>query len=233
MLTRSDLIRPGLFGHAVAADNRRLEFDYKNEVIVRNAVPVDVVFIGDSITHMWELNAYFGGKGLVLNRGIGGDITEYVLKRFPADVLQLKPKLAVLKIGVNDTGGVWGDAVYGTPGREDAAVVEQIVENITAIVALCREHGQRLALCSILPVHAGLIGNPDRTNAMIMAANARLKPLAGDGVIYVDYHSAMVADDGTTLRDGLAYEGLHPHYAGYNVMAEVLRGTLAEEGIDI
>ena len=231
---RSLLQRPGLFSTAVAADSRRLEFDYKNEVIVRNAVPVDFVFIGDSITHMWELNAYFGQSGrLVLNRGIGGDITEFVLKRFPADVLQLKPKHAVVMIGVNDAFGYLDEPVYGSPGRSPEAVVEQIVANITAIVALAREHGQSLALCSIMPTHAGLYGVGETMNRIIAAVNPRLKSLAGPGVCYVDYHAAMIAEDGLTLRAGYSYEGLHPHVLGYNLMADVLRGALEAEGVAI
>lgn len=234
MQSRLDIIRPGLFSRGVAADSRRLEFDYKNEVIISNGVPVDFVFIGDSITHFWELNAYFGRQGrLILNRGIGGDTSEFVLKRFPADVLQLKPAHAVLLIGVNDTGGFHGDPVYGTLGQQPAAIIEGIVANITAIVALCRAQTQSLALCSILPTHAGLNGIDARTNEIIAAVNARVKPLAGDGVIYVDYHAAMVAPDGLTLRPGYAYEGLHPHVEGYNVMAQVLRESLAEQRIMI
>jgi hypothetical protein len=74
MSNRVDIIKPGLFSKQVNADNRRIEFDYKNEVIVSNKIAVDYVFIGDSITHMWELNAYFGkSQRLILNRGIGGD----------------------------------------------------------------------------------------------------------------------------------------------------------------
>ena len=81
----------------VAADSRRMEFDAKNEILIFHQTPVDYVFIGDSITHMWELQAYFKPNGWsIANRGIGGDTTKYVLKRFEADVLQLKPKSAEL-----------------------------------------------------------------------------------------------------------------------------------------
>ena len=40
---------------------------------------------------------------MVINRGIGGDTTEYLEKRWEADCLQLKPKVAIVMIGVNDT----------------------------------------------------------------------------------------------------------------------------------
>ena len=99
-MERINFVKPGIFTVQAAADSRRVEFDTKNEVIVTNKVPVDFVFIGDSITHAWELNAYFGKMGrLILNRGIGGDTSEYLLRRFEADVLQLKPKYCVMLIG--------------------------------------------------------------------------------------------------------------------------------------
>ncbi len=102
---RVELIRLGLFGTTVAADTRRSEFDIKNEVLVSHHVPIDFVFIGDYITNLWELNAYFGQGGrYIVNRGIGGDISSIVLKRFDADVIQLQPKHVVIKIGVNNSG---------------------------------------------------------------------------------------------------------------------------------
>ena len=92
-MERSQVVNPGLFSVGVAADSRRGEFDFGNESLVLQEMRPDFVFIGDSITHLWELQAFFGSTGKVLiNRGIGGDISTYVLKRFEADVIQLQPK---------------------------------------------------------------------------------------------------------------------------------------------
>ena len=100
----SNIIDPGFFSKQISADNKRGEFNTKNTIVVENNVDVDFVFMGDSITDNWEINAYLGRSDkVILNRGISGDITEYVLKRFDADVIQLKPKHCILLIGVNDT----------------------------------------------------------------------------------------------------------------------------------
>ena len=62
----------------------------------------------------------------------------------------------------------------------------------------------------------------------------RLRTVAGrHGAVYVDYHRHLAADDGLTLRCGLADDGLHPHVVGYDIMAGVLLDTLADAGIDI
>lgn len=234
---RAQILRPGMFSVQASADSRRLEFDAKNEVVVSNQVPVDYVFIGDSITHGWELNAYFGGRNrIVLNRGIGGDKPEYVLKRFRADVLQLKPGCAILMIGINDTWVL--DNIPADESYTPAAVKRKILENITAIVDLAGKQGQRLAVCSILPVNipSHIPGNSTNgvRNELIRDVNGCLKELCvSRGLIYVDYHAGLAGEDGKTLAQGLADDGIHPHVLGYNIMAEVLRETLARHGMEI
>ena len=234
MGTVYDIIRPGFFSRQVAADGRRMEFDYRNEVIVINKVPVDFVFIGDSITHLWELNAYFTGKsGLVLNRGIGGDTTEYALKRLEADAIQLKPKYIVSLIGINNSWCTSGDFM-GNKGTPVEPVIDQIVSDIAEMAALSKKNNIQFIICSILPTNAKSLAEPHRINEVVCGANARLKKLAlENNLIYVDYFSHFVSEDGKTLKDGLTYDGCHPHVAGYNLMAKILKETLSANGIEI
>ena len=84
--------------------------DIKNHSVVRAGCKPDFLFIGDSITQYWELEAYFDGPGqLLINRGIEGDTTTYLNKRFQVDALQLKPRYCIMGIGVNDTICLEGD----------------------------------------------------------------------------------------------------------------------------
>ncbi|HOA53322.1 MAG TPA: GDSL family lipase, partial [Thermogutta sp.] len=62
---------------------------------------VDLIFIGDSITHGWEgagkeiWEAYYGHRNAV-NLGIGGDRTQHVLWRLDnGNIDGIQPKLAV------------------------------------------------------------------------------------------------------------------------------------------
>ena len=232
-MERPTLIKPGPFSLAAAADSRRGVFDAHNEALLARAAPVDAVFIGDSITDMWALDVFFRGAsgGYVVNRGIGGDRTCFVRRRFAADVLQLRPRLTVIKIGVNNTWDldIWWDlSLVRTPEE----IEDEIVSDVTAMVTAARADGIAVALCGILPTDIPFNGNTAARNWLIARANERLRDVTrGEGMIYVDYHSHLVADDGLTLRQGLADDGLHPHIAGYEIMAEALLDTLRAAGI--
>ncbi len=232
-ITREMVIKPGMFEDGAAANSRRVEFDYCNESLVLAGVRPDVLFIGDSITHIWELQAYFGGSGgILVNRGIGGDISANVRRRFAADALQLHPRAIVMKIGTNDLG--W------EPAALNPALSDVVVDNITAMTAEALAAGIRMAVCSILPVWGpNWLSDADATvfaprkNVQIVEINARLRAMTeAAGAIYVDYHPHMVDADGFLIHD-MAEDGVHPHHAGYVVMARVLRATLAENGITL
>ena len=62
---------------------------------------VDVAFLGDSLTDMYDVKTYYP-QYLVSNRGIGGDTTFDLENRLQASVYDLKPKVAVMLIGANN-----------------------------------------------------------------------------------------------------------------------------------
>lgn len=226
-----DILYPPFFGEGVAADGRRWEFNIKNEVLVTNKIPVDVVFIGDSITQVWELNAYFRQFGLVVNRGIGGDVAEIVARRFEGDAVQLKPRACVVMVGINNTWCL--DSVirpwcaYSPDQLTDPEDVFQLVtDSYRKILELAREHHLPLLFCSVLPVLDRSREGQNR-NRLVLRLNQALKDLcAFYGAVYVDYHSALVDQDGLTMREGLTDDILHPHVIGYNRMAAILTPLL-------
>jgi len=228
-------IKPGLFTKQVAADSRRSEFDGKNEQILNAGRRPDFVFIGDSITHGWELSLYFGGSGkLIVNRGIGGDIPYYISRRFAADVLQLSPGCAVVLCGINET---WG--FEACDGEEALTVaynetIERIIKPLREIAAACQHSLTPLALCSILPIYGLDTSAVNARKRLIVAANKEIQALcSGHKAIYVDYHTALCEEDGLSLRPALSPDGCHMNGAGYQAMASVLRDTLCKSGYPI
>lgn len=234
-MERVNIIKPGFFTIQAHADSRRLEFDTKNEIIVANKTNVDFVFVGDSITNNWELNAYFGGSNrIIINRGISGDTPVYLLRRFEADVLQLKPKYAVMMIGINNTWVLDDMQIQHSLDKLKTDVIEKTLNEINQIVKLCKNAGQNLIICSILPTNlAGSSSNNER-NRLICDLNNEIEMICKrDMFTYVDYHSKMTFEDGKTLKDGFSEDGVHPHIIGYNKMAYILRHTLSEKNITI
>ena len=108
--TDEGYMRLEYFSENVAADKKRKEFDIKNHALCYTNQKPDFLFIGDSITEYWELNAYFGsGNHFLVNRGIAGDTTKYLKKRFYTDAVQLRPRYCILGIGINDSIELEGD----------------------------------------------------------------------------------------------------------------------------
>jgi len=228
-MKRPEIVSPGNFGTVIAADARRVEFDLKNESILHKASPVDFVFLGDSITHYWELDAYFrSDSGLILNRGIAGDGSEFALRRYQADVIQLKPKMAIVMIGINDTKfrSVFPSA--SSPLNPDPEkIVHTIVTNVRQIAHLSSDHDIEIAICSVLPLNLPLSSRSGECNRIVARANLALQSFANKQRLrFVDYHRQFAREDGLTMREDLTDDGIHPHSSGYEIMAQVLAETL-------
>ena len=143
-------IKPGMFGKGSAADTYRRGFDLLNSQVLYAEKRPDILFIGDSITNWWDLNLYFGDMGYVVNRGIGGDVTEHILKRSDADVFQLEPKTVVYMAGINALIGTCPDVWWKEPGADRETVKKNIVANTEAFIKKC--DGIERYIWSILPV---------------------------------------------------------------------------------
>ena len=95
---------------------------------------VDLIFIGDSITHAWESSGkavwekHYAKRNAV-NLGISGDRTQHVLWRLDnGNIKNIHPKVAVIMIGTNNSGDgrntaaqrthrVDGSTYNATPGQ--------------------------------------------------------------------------------------------------------------------
>ena len=220
------LLCPGDIGNNAACDARRCEFDIMNEQIFYTPDrPVDIVFIGDSITHFCEVTQFYGKYGFVVNRGIGGDESQWVAWRFAADVTQLNPRLAIVCVGCNNLW-VLEDKIDPETGdykeEEVVKVIATIKEAFTKMLEEAKANNIPLWVASILP-HSKWVGNFAIRNPLIARINKELKALAeAYGTEYIDYFSNLTDEDGLTMREGISREGIHPNHAGYELMRQVL-----------
>ena len=189
---------------------------YSNAQNLQTSNENRIVFMGNSITENWKhLNPDFFSNKNYINKGISGQTTPQILNRFKKDVVDLKPTLVIILAGINDIAQNTGPIT-----------IKEISENIFSMVEQAKAKDIKVILSSVLPAfdfpwRSGL----DPANKII-ALNDILKEYAlENGIVYLDYYSAMV-DKQIGLKDDYTYDGVHPNKAGYQVM-----GPLAEEAI--
>lgn len=180
-------------------------------------VTPDVVFMGNSITDGWDdAHPEFFTDNNFLCRGIAGQVSSQMLCRFRSDVINLRPKIAVILAGVNDI------ALNNGPIQE-----VHIVENIASMVDLARANGIKPVVCSPLPADR-FWWNPDFKDAAPKIASLReaLRQMcARMEVPFVDYYPALATPSGA-IDDRYSDDAIHPNRAGYDIMEPIIMATL-------
>jgi lysophospholipase L1-like esterase len=195
----------GMTGY-YAEDNARL---------LASREPVDIVFLGDSITEGWfDKRPGFFTRGRI-GRGIGGQTTSQMVLRMYSDVVALKPKAVHILAGANDIAGNTGPMTAGMSENTFRAMSD-----------IAKRHGIDVLIASVLPAAAFPWRPGLETRKPIAELNMWLKRFAREtGATWVDYRP--VLDDGTgAMKPGLAYDGVHPSEAGYDAMAMVIEPIL-------
>lgn len=179
----------------------------------------DILFVGDSITQGWEAagkNVWqkFYGQRKCLNVGVGGDRTQHVLWRFEQGQLDgLKPKVAVLMIGTNNSN------------KEDNTEAD-ILEGVQAIVKQMRQRlpETKILLLGIFP--RGKTFSPQR--GKILQVNQALAKLEdGKSIFYIDIGSQLIEADGRIAPE-MMRDALHPGERGYEIWAAAIEPKLKE-----
>lgn len=173
-----------------------------------------VVFFGNSITEYWPYkHGDWFKENNIIGRGIGGQTTYQFMLRFYDDVINLQPKIVVINGAINDIAENTGS--YNE---------QHTFDNIVSMVEMARQNKITVVLTSLLPAHAfnwhpGIedpMGKVRSLNKLIEAYAKKNK------IIYVDYFSAMVKEDGTRMREDLADDGVHPTEKGYEIMESMI-----------
>lgn len=180
---------------------------------------VDLIFIGDSITHGWEGSgksvwAKYYGKRKAVNLGISGDRTQHVLWRLDnGNVAGISPKAAVVMIGTNNSG----------KGRNSAP---EMVDGVIAVVEKLRTKlpKTKVLLLGIFP--RGKYFNDQR--GRILQVNQALQRLGNaKHVTYLDIGHEFLEDDGSMSR-AVMPDYLHLSPKGYEIWASSIEKALAK-----
>ena len=177
---------------------------------------VELLFIGDSITHGWDegLWAENFAKYGAFNLGFSGDRTEHVLWRIDHGALEnLSPKVTVIMIGTNNTGHD-----EGHPPAETAQGIEAIIDEIQK-----RLPETKIILHAIFPRGATADDHMRKVNEEI---NEMLPGVAKrKGEEFLDISYLFVENDGT-LPKNVMPDLLHPNRTGYQLWAAGLKPVL-------
>jgi lysophospholipase L1-like esterase len=179
-----------------------------------------VVFIGNSITENWvHLRYTFFKDNDYTCRGIGGQTSPLLLLRFRQDVIDLRPKVAVINAGIND--------IAENTGEYDPVFT---MDNIKSMAQLAQINGIKVVLTSVLPCSGyGWKGSITHITEKIEALNAGIKAYAGEnGYIYVDYYPAMVNASDKGMKPNYSFDGMHPNEEGYAVMEPLVKAAINE-----
>lgn len=179
---------------------------------------VDLLLIGDSITQGWEGSGAdvwkkFYGNRKAVNLGIGGDRTQHVLWRLDnGNIAGIKPKLAVLMIGTNNSG---------------TNTSEEIAEGIKAIVAKLNKElpETKVLVLAVFPRGA----DPNDTKRKVNeGANAIIaKTEMGMNDYYLDIGPKFLGEGGTLSKE-IMPDLLHLSPQGYKIWAESIEPMVAK-----
>ena len=152
----------------------------------------------------------------MVNRGVAGIDSVWLLEHLKEQVLDLEPSKLVLLIGINDIGRSYP--------------IRDIVTRISDIIMTVRQESlfTEVYLLSVFPVseesqYASKV--KIRNNTTVRELNQQLAVLPG--VTYVDLFDYLTDDMGQ-LNDNYTTDGLHLSPQGYQVLAEPIIKEILE-----
>ncbi|MCA9215328.1 MAG: GDSL family lipase, partial [Planctomycetales bacterium] len=153
-----------------------------------------------------------------INFGFGGDRTEHVIWRLTHGHLQkIKPKVAVLMIGTNNTG-------------HSMQQPTEVADGVKRILDILEERtpDTKVLLLGIFPRSRSPYDLPRLNNVAINQIIRRYHD--GERVHYLDIGDVFLEDDGH-LPESVMKDALHLGADGYRRWAEAIEPKLKELGI--
>ena len=144
----------------------------------------------------------------VVNRGVHGERTDDILRRFARDVTAEHPEVVIILAGVNDIS-------QGDPAT-------RLIEQLETLYRHALQEHVTVVACTILP-YAGM----DQARRTAMAqVNAWIRQYStSHGLLFCDL-SGVVRDPAAPWQLHSSPDGLHPDVAGYRAMGDALTGVL-------
>ncbi len=186
--------------------NRMAVFKKEKDLIKNDSV----IFLGDSITENFNLKYYFPNLNII-NRGIGGDHIDGVIKRLGLSLGKAKNIKLFILIGINDI----------CAGRNEETVKYLYNKMINKIIS---EYNYDIFLHSILPVSLKQV---NCSSELIIKINTYIKESAKKyNLKFVNIYPLFKKENSIHIKEELADDGLHPNDAGYKIWADYLKNII-------
>ena len=179
-------------------DNKLIAYEEENAKY--DDFEVDVAFLGDSLTDGYPVSEYYPDY-LVVNRGIGGETTFGLEERIKVSVYDLKPKVAVMLIGVNNIDTMFDNYENILKGFKENIPETKIV--LLSLTSMGREWGKR--------------------NQLAAYNNVKIKFYAEKyGFEFVDLYSPLFNLETGEIYEEYTTDGGHLTPKGYEVLTSAI-----------
>jgi lysophospholipase L1-like esterase len=168
---------------------------------------VDAAFLGDSLTDLYDLEKHYP-QYVVSNRGIGADTTVGLEERLPLSLYDLKPKVALMLIGVNNIGSMF--------------------DNYESILAGFKKNvpNTKIILLSL----TSMSGDWGKNNHLAAYNNVKIKLLAEKyGFEYVDLYSVLINLESGEISSEYTTDGCHLTTLGYEVLTREITPAIEKQ----
>lgn len=180
-----------------------------------------LVFIGNSIVNgfPWNRSQCFvslirEASGFdVINKGINGDTTGNIMKRFDRDVISHKPDYVFILTGTNDF-------IY------DKLSADQVYSNLTSMAKIAADEGIKPVLLTPLPVNAEMasrlwmVGSGTDYDIVSSQLEEISELIRSGNIEFIDLNREY-------RKCGQYHDGIHPTPEGHRFIADVILGNSA------
>ena len=187
--------------------------------VVKNVVDENIVFLGDSLTSMYDVGGHFETHN-VINSGVSGESTKEVMESLKDRVYIYNPSKVFILIGTND----FDEENHGEYNEDTT------VNNIKTIIEEIKKNRKfaEIYVESVYPINDGeddrikhwMVG--DRSNENIQSLNKKIKALTKkEKVNYINVYDKLINEDGL-LNIDYTVDGLHINDTGYEVITGII-----------
>lgn len=190
----------------------------------RDSKPNGILFFGDSITEMYDIEKYYPEIKIKYNSGVSGSTSESLMWICDEAVIKFKPKVMVFLVGTNDLG----NTNMRSP-REIAMNVKNLFDLISGNLK-----DIKIIHVSTLPcneeLHGETAGKIMRSNKIIKAVNEEYLEMLKSfkNVIFINAFEEFIDKDTNNIKNNLSEDGLHLTKEGYDLLTKIIKPEITK-----